>query len=249
MNLTSPENPPPDLVKITLPARRRYIPNFSSSLFALFVILVLAALVMPGGNGIPVRSAQARSLAQAKQIGLALKLFAGDHDGNYPGQGVPVELAKAPATSNAAFATLFPTYTTSETIFGNKLSAYQTRQPDNEIDAGHYSGKPVKTLAAGENVYAYVAGLTDVSDPGAPIVLDGTDGTLFYNSTRAVRGGVWEGKKAVVVYLDNHGALEALTGRENTRYVAVKLPGRPSNLLDLSWLGGEAHLLNPAVAP
>lgn len=192
---------------------------------------------------------QTMSLAYAKQIGLALKLFAGDHDGKYPGQGVPVEMAKAPATSNAAFASLFPTYTTSERIFGNSLSAYQTHPPDDVIDPGEYTGKPVKTLEPGENAYAYVAGLTEKSDPNAPIVLDGTDGTGFYNSTPAVRGGVWEGKKAVVIHLDNSGSLETLTGRENTRYIPVNLPGRPSNLLDLSWLGNDVHLLNPAVAP
>ncbi len=240
------QTPPPD--RIAPLARRRYLPNLSSSLFALFVIFVLAAFIVPAGSRMGHVGNQTRALAQSKQIGLALKLFAGDNDDRYPGKGVPVQLNAAPTTSNAAFAPLFPTYTTSETIFGNSFSAYQTRPPDNVIDSP-YTGKPIQTLEPGENVYAYVAGLTEKSDPNAPIVLDGTDGTLFYNSTRAVRGGVWEGKKAVVVYLDNHAAVETLTGRENTRYIPVNLPGRPANLLDVSWLGPNAHLLNPAVAP
>ena len=138
---------------------------------------------------------------------MALKLFASDHDGKYPGQGVPVEMTKAPTTSNAAFACLFPTYVTSETIFGNRLSAYQTRQPDNVYDHS-YTGTPVKTLEAGENVYAYISGLTDSSDPRSPQVVDGPDGTLFYNSTPTKRGGVWGGKGAVVIRLDNSGQME-----------------------------------------
>ena len=158
-------------------------------------------------------------------------------------------MTKAPGTANAAYACLFPDYTTSEHIFGNKLSAYQTRQPDDAIDS-LYTGTPVRTLEPGENVYAYVAGLTEKSSADAPLVLDGTDGSLlYYNSNPLMRGGVWGGKKAVVVYLDNHGAVETLVGRENTRYVEVNLPGRSKNLLDLSSLGGDVHLLNPAVAP
>ncbi len=249
MNTTPPGNQPDAVVKISLPAKRRYIPNLVGSLFALFVIFVLAALGMPSFGGVGVRGSQTKSLAQAKQIGLALKIFAGDHEGRYPGQGVPVEMTKAPANSNAAFACLFSTYTTSETIFGNKLSAYQTRRPDDIID-NPATFPPAKTLEPGENVYAYVAGLTDGSNPDVPLVLDGTDGSpLYYNSTPSLRGGVWEGKKAVVIFLDNHGTVETLAGRENTRYIPVNLPGRPHNMLDLSWLGGGVHLLNPAVAP
>ncbi len=248
MNPEPTDNQTPSPNKIAPLAKQRHIPNLASSLFALFVICVLAALMVPGGSHLQVRGCQTKALAQSKQIGLALKLFAGDNNGKYPGQGVPVEMTKAPTTSNAAFAPLFPTYTSSESIFGNSLSAYQTRTPDNVIDPV-YTGKPVKTLEPGENVYAYVAGLTDASSPDAPLVLDGTDGTGFYNSTRSTRGGVWEGKKAVVIHLDNSGSIETLVGRENTRYIPVNLPGRPINGLDLSWLGPGMHLLNPAVAP
>lgn len=241
------QTPPPDHPAPL--AKRRHIPNLSSILFGLFVVFVLAALMMPGADRTSRMGSQTKAFAQSKQIGLALKLFAGDHDGQYPTRGVPVEMTTAPTTSNAAFAPLLPTYTTSERLFGNPLSAYQTRPPDDVIDTS-YTGKPVKTLEPGENVYAYVAGLTDASSPNAPLVLDGTDGTgLYYNSTRAIRGGVWEGKRAIVIYLDNHGSLGTLVGRENTRYIPSHVPGRPANLLDLSWLGPDAHLLDPAVAP
>ncbi len=212
-----------------------------------FVLLVLASVCLPVFNSVNIRGPQTKALSQAKQIGLALKLFAGDNDDKYPGQGVPVEMTTAPTTSNAAFAPLLPTYTTSETIFGNKFSAYQTRQPDNVID-NPYTGKPVRTLEPGENVYAYIAGLTEKSDPNSPLVLDGTSGSLFYSSDKTKRGGVWEGK-AIVIHLDNSGMVESLVGSKNARYIPSKVPGRPANLLDLSWLGPGVRLLNPAVAP
>ena len=248
MNPQPPDHQTLPSAKTAPLAKRRYIPNLSSSLCALFIILVLASLMMPGGSSIQVRGKQTKSLAQAKQIGLALKIFAGDHEGVYPGKGVPVEMTTAPTTSNAAFAPLFPTYTTSEYIFSNPLSAYQTRRPDDVIDPV-YTGKPVKTLEPGENVYAYVAGLTEKLDPNAPIVLDGTDGSLFYGSDQTKRGGTWEGTKAIVIHLDNSGTIENLVGRENTRYIPQHVPGRPANGLDLSWLGPDVRLLNPAVAP
>ncbi len=213
-----------------------------------FVLLILLSVCLPVFNSVAIKGTQTKALAQAKQIGLALKLFAGDNDGRYPGKGVPVEMTTAPTTSNAAFAALFPTYTNSETIFGNSLSTYQTRRPDNIID-NPYTGKPVKTLEPGENVYAYVAGLTDKSDPTAPIVVDGTAGSLFYSSDKTKRGGTWEGKETIVIHLDNSGSVETLLGRENTRYIPSKVSGRPTNGLDLSWLGPGVHLLNPAVAP
>ncbi len=248
MNPESPENQFPAAQPVTLPAKRRYIPNLSATLFALFVIFVLAALLVPDRSYLAHMGKQTQALARAKQVGLALKLFAGDHDGVYPAKGAPVEMTGMPLTSNAAFAPLFPTYVASETIFGNSLSAYQTREPDNRIDA-RYTGTPVKTLEPGENVWAYVAGVTEAGSADTPLVMDGTDGSLYYGDNRALRGGVWEGKKAIVAYLDNHAAVEHLEGRANTRYLRATVPGRPANLLDVSWIGHEARLLNPAVAP
>ncbi len=45
-----------------------------------------------------------------------------------------------------------------------------------------YTGVPKETLQPGENVYAYVMGLTDADDPRTPLVVDGTDGAGFYNA-------------------------------------------------------------------
>ena len=220
-------------------------------------VLVLAALV---GVSIPAFSEtsgkvdRARSLAQAKQIGLALKLFAGDNDGTYPCSGTP-ELLKKPATSNAAFAVLFPIYLESEMIFGDERSAYQTRKPDNVIDHT-YTGKPIRTLEPGENVYGYMMGLTDNANPGCPLVFDGTDGAGYYTMDDKARGGIGGGVEVIVIRLDNSGRLEPLAGPPNLRFVPVgkSLAGELSaqaddNLLDAKLYGKDVSLLDPAVAP
>ena len=218
--------------------------------------VVLAALVgvsVPAFSETAARAARTRSLARAKQIGLALKLFAGDNDGTYPCDGTP-ELLQKPTTSNATFAALFPTYVTSEEIFGDELSAYQTHKPDNVID-NPYTGHPVKTLEPGENVYAYLMGLTDASDPRFPLVFDGTDGTGYYTADEKARGGVGGGVEVIVIHLDNGGELEPLAGPPNLRFVplgkelAAKLAAQPDdNLLDAKLYGKDVRLLDPAVA-
>lgn len=179
-------------------------------LVVITIIGILASVALPVFNSVQVRGAQTKALAQAKQVGLALKLFAGDNDGVYPKNKVPAELS-TPTQSNQAFAALFPTYTNSEAIFANKL-AYKSITPDGIID-NPYTGTPSKTLAAGENVYAYMEGLSDASNPASPIVFDGpADTSGNYTQTQNAIGGTWSGTKAVVIHLDNSGTVETLTG-------------------------------------
>ena len=218
------------------------------------VLTALAILSIPAFSETSEKVYRAKSLAQAKQIGLALKLFAGDNDGDYPRDHVPDELRK-PTTSNAAFAVMFPAYLASEKIFGDELSVYQTREPDNVIDQT-YTGKPGRTLEPGENVYGYMMGLTDSSNPHAPLVFDGTDGTGYYTTDTKARGGVTGGVEAIVIRLDNSGAIEPLAGPPNLRFVplgknlAEKLNAQPDdNLLDAKLYGQSAVRLEPAIDP
>ncbi len=180
-------------------------------LVVITIIGILAGIALPVFNSVQIKGSQTKALAQAKQIGLALKLFAGDNDGVYPRNGVPDKLMTDPVDANSAFAPLFPTYVQSETIFGNKLSKWQTGAgPDNVIDPA-YTGQPSKTLATGENVYGYMLGLSDANNPASPLVFDGPNNAQgVYSKNPSDKGGVWSGTKAVVIYLDNHGALENL---------------------------------------
>ncbi len=238
-------------------SRRPYIPHLASWIVGILVFLMLVGLMMPVTHSVCVKSPQTKALAQAKQIGLALKLFASDNDGQYPRAGLPAMLGAEVKDSNTAFAVLFPTYVQNEMLFANKLSAYQTRQPDNQISP--YDGKPGKTLEPGENVYAYFAGLTDKPDDTTPLIVDGTDGTGHYTTDAKKRGGVWKGARAIVIRLDNSGSLETLRGPEHARYIprdghafaAESIESeRPSeNFLDPSNFGPDVRLLDPAVHP
>ena len=182
------------------------LPMLLKLLLVFFIIFMLVGLLIPVINSARQRAAQVQELTEAKQIGLALKLYASDHDGVYPagvnvyGQGI--------RTSNDAFRSLIPKYLKLETPFGNDQSAYQTAPPDNRIS-------PVsEILRPGENTYSYVMGLSDNWPPSTPIVADGTDGTGrgIYVSDPKARGGTWRGDRVVIIRLDNSGRFEPLTG-------------------------------------
>ena len=242
------DEPASEPAKTAPRAKRIHFPNVGGCLLVGFVGLVLAGICLPVGSRVGQRGVQTKALAQAKQIGLALKLFAADHGDVYPTQGVPTEMRDAPANSNQAFACLFPTYVQSETIFGIQSSAYQTRVPDNVFDQP-YTGQPVKTLEPGENAYSYVAGLTDKAGADMPLVVDGTDGTGHYVTDLKKRGGVWKGERAIVVHLDNSSSLETLVGPADARFIPRAPDDRTHNLLDAASLhASKARLLDPAVA-
>ena len=65
-----------------------------------------------------------------------------------------------------------------------------------------------KTLVKGENGYAYYPGLSDTSNSSLPIVVDGFAGgsgaiaAPAYTATKTDKGGVWAGKNAIVVHVD-----------------------------------------------
>ncbi len=254
MKIEIPPNPEFPSEKITRPAKRVHVPNLFGWVVAVFIIFVLAGLALPTFNTGCGKGIHTEALAQAKQVGLALKLYAGDHDGAYPKAGVEPLMKTDPPDSNTAFAALFPTYTQSEAIFGNRLSAYQTAPPDNVIDQP-YTGTPKETLQPGENVYSYVLGLTEGDSSSTPLIADGTDGTGHYRTDPAKRGGVWKGATAVVIRLDNSGSVVSLAGPEEARYIPSNVDAVPretpsaTNLLDFSHSLRAVRLLDPAAGP
>lgn len=223
-------------------------------LVVITIIGILAGIALPVFNSVQIKGSQTKALAQAKQIGLALKLFASDNDQSYPTQGVPAASGTNAAmgaitTSNQAFSALFPTYIQNETIFWNKLATgwANASQPDNVIDPqGTYTN--AQTLKAGENVYAYVDALNDSMNPSYPIICDGfstTIGTWAATGT----GSVWAGKKAVVIHLDNSGSLDTL----NSMYQDFGPTGANAATANIfigtaTWLGTGANIVNPIAA-
>ena len=180
-------------------------------LVVIAIIAILASLALPVFASVLDRAKQTKDLSNAKQIGLGCRLFATDHDGVYPNMNGWVDPNVAyvglPAgvTSNQVLASLIPSYSTQEKIFYLGGSAWSSAVPDENIVAA------VDRLKAGENNYGYMYGLTDSSNPSYPLIFDApTAGSTAYSTDPATPGGVWKGRRAIVVRCDNSGTVETL---------------------------------------
>lgn len=194
-------------------------------LVVITIIAILASIALPVFNGVTERANQTKDLSNAKQIGVALKLFATDNNGFYPSKLPGTDYNSAPDTlptlSNDAFWWLFPNYLQSEDVFAVASSKWTPKNPDNKIDPPT-SGTRTDTLQAGENNYAYVAGLTDTSNPAFPLLADGFSSTVpAYDTNKSNKGGVWAAKKAIVIFADASGQVLKVDPTSHT----VKRPG------------------------
>jgi hypothetical protein len=130
---------------------------------------------------------------------MALKMYANDNDGAFP---------EAKGTALAAFNELFPKaagasgYIKDKKQFFVKGSAY-TRKLNPTSD-------PLK-LQTEENHWAYMAGLTSESSENWPLIFDGPkDESGTYSPIKTERGGVWEGRTAIVVRVNGGASPEKL---------------------------------------
>ncbi len=163
-------------------------------LVVITIIAILASIALPVFNGVTERANQTKDLSNAKQIGLALKLFASDNNGAFPSKAPAADYnagtdLAAGDVSNDAFWWLFPSYLKSEDIFTTAGSKWSPGNPDNTIDPAGSSTR-TDTLKAGENTYAYVSGLTDTTNPAFPLLADGFSTTVpVYDANKANKGG------------------------------------------------------------
>jgi len=181
-------------------------------LVVIAIIAILASLALPVFASVLDRAKQTKDLSNAKQIGLGCRLFATDHDGVYPNMDGWVDPnvafpAGIPAvTSNQVLASLIPSYSTQEKIFYLGGSAWSPNVPDEDITTS-----AAARLATGENNYAYMWGLTDSSNPSYPLIFDApTAASTAYSTDPATPGGVWKGRRAIVVRCDNSGTVETI---------------------------------------
>jgi prepilin-type N-terminal cleavage/methylation domain-containing protein len=219
-------------------------------LIVITIIAVLAGIALPAYNGVKERGDQTKDLSNAKQIALSLRQFAIDNNGSYPSKPPAADYSSAsgtPTTSNDAFWWLFPNYLQSEQIFAVTGSAYTPGSPDNRLDPAGASGR-TDTLKVGENSYAYVSGLTDTSPPTFPIIADGFSSTVgTYATNKAQRGGVWSGKKAVVVFCDSSAQILS-TNATSHQVERVGSNGQKTNMFigASDWFDAT---LNPVLNP
>lgn len=187
---------------------------------AVVVIAIVAILAFPRMVCGPVDGRQVRAVSNARQIALALRMYAQDHDGKFPSfkieHGVP---GTTPVTdSNTAFAQLFPAYIQMESPFWQSKSKFcNARQPDNHYDASALD-TPVETLKPGENEWAYVTGLTNSANSPLPLIASGFADpvTHRYSLNPYEKGGAWKGMLAAVVRVDGSAACEQVHAHDLT---------------------------------
>ena len=222
-------------------------------LVVITIIAILAGIALPVYKGAQLRAAQVRATSNARQIGIALRMYAGDHSGIFPSytlqNGQPSTATVS--DSNTAFAQLFPTYIDSETVFWLAKSKFcSTNPPDNYYDVPMLD-TPVNTLESGENEWAYVLGLSDTSSGEVPLLMDGMASPTAhtYSTDGTQKGGVWGGQSAIVVRVDSSVALEQVNQTDMTIHGANgSLAGGDifvTTNASHDWLGTSNTVVNP----
>jgi prepilin-type N-terminal cleavage/methylation domain-containing protein len=224
--------------------------NKTSSAFTLIellvviaIIAILASIALPVFSSVQERGKQTKDMSNGKQIALGLKQFAVDHNGVFPNKATgdvtstDYDTGALPLTganfSNDAFWWLFPTYLTSEDIFSIGGSAWSPNPPDNILDAPTDVAR-VKTLKAGECGYEYITSLQDTANPQFPLIMDGGtaagEADVTYTNVQTDKGGLWRGKKAIVIFVDGSGQVTTVNDQTSTVASFVKRPGHAYNI-------------------
>ncbi len=228
-------------------------------LVVISIIAVLASIALPVFTSVQERGFQTKDLSNAKQIGLACKLYAADHDGLFPDKDGTAEPAvtalTSSSTSNLAFANLVPTYLPSEKLFYLAKSRWSPNVPDEN------TALATARCEASTNNFAYEMGLTEVSNPSFPLIADAPttgNNTAVYSTDQAARGGVWKGKKAIVIRCDQSGNVETCTVNAGAGTSTVVGPTGGASNADIfapstTWLSSTGNSLllpnTPAAAP
>jgi prepilin-type N-terminal cleavage/methylation domain-containing protein len=229
-------------------------------LVVIAIIAILASIALPAFSSVQERAKQTKDLSNGKQIALSLKQFALDNNGVFPANGPAATYATGTALtstskSNDAFWWLFPTYTTSEDIFVIGGSVWSPIA-DNKLDAVGATSR-VDTLKNTECGYAYTLGLNDTSNPQFPLVEDafvsGAAKPWPYSNDRTVKGGVWGGLRAVVIFVDGSGKVMKCDDTATAAAPTVYRPGQATDSIfqastdvAVTWLNDTNNpILNP----
>jgi prepilin-type N-terminal cleavage/methylation domain-containing protein len=164
-------------------------------LVVITIIAILASLSMAAIGKMGEKGQITKSIANCRQIIIAIRLYAADEGGRYPDQ----DTAEPASTANIAFRTLIKSGALEdEKIFGCGASKYM---PDGNIGVAPEYEEAVKP---GENHWMMTADLNDSSPGGIPLVYEnaaatGTDPSWNADAAgRSVRGRTWSGGKIIV---------------------------------------------------
>ena len=224
-------------------------------LVVISIIAILAGFAMPVFSNAQKTGRVTDTLNNAKQISTALKMYAGDHDGNYPYYKPVVDGAIATATqepatfSNEVFEALMPRYSSSKVIFANKNSAWCKGGTTVANSANQYK------LEAKQCDWSYVTGLSETSDARWPLMATAfAPGTITYKKSTSLPGGVWGATDAVVVLVDHSAKKLGDLGKSAQDGAFITRPDKPgANMFEKdtspesSWLDGDTvKVLEPS---
>ena len=184
-------------------------------LVVISIIAILAGIALPVFGEVKIRGDQTKALSNAKQIGTACKIYATDNNGiyphlaTYPTTSAPTATnteASSSSSANLVLGILIPDYLPDRNIFVNAKSAFTKK---------YQSAQAAEGLPVNTNEWAYVCGLSDTSNSRWPLLADGfkpgsETSDPAYVADEAAPGGIWKGKKAIVIRVDGSGAVETL---------------------------------------
>ena len=206
-------------------------------LVVISIIAVLAALIMPSLTTVTMNAQMVDALNNARQIGLAMRMYAGDNNGNFV-SGTNA-YAQPIAFSNDAFRSLVPTYVDNEKIFTIPRAVVGSTTTNK-------TNPYTNILTPGQNAFAYVEGLNSSSNSNWPLIVDEDNGSGYYTSQDGVVGGQFKGTKAVVIHTDISAALTPLLGGTNQRYIPEFDDNTQNALTVTNYMGSNVQLLEPA---
>ncbi len=222
--------------------------SFAFTLIELLVVIaiiaILASIALPVFSSVQERGKQTKDMSNGKQIVLALKQFAIDHNGVFPNK-IPDVVSTdydsgtnnltANNVSNDAFWWLFPNYLTSEDIFSVGGSAWSPNPPNNILDPSTATSR-ADTLAGGECGYEYITALNDTANPQFPLVMDAGiapgEANVEYTNVQSDPGGIWKGKKAIIIFVDGSGQVATVNNQASATASFVTRPGHSYNISD-----------------
>ncbi len=173
---------------------------------AIFCILLLIGLFMPARRGLGDLANQTATSNNCRQIIMAMKIWANEHNGQFPDATLPE--AKS---ANEVFRNLVvDDIISEERIFGAKQSRYQ---PDGNIGTAPAFAE---AITPGENHWMMMTGLNEKSPGIIPFVFENAfsaqwpltwSGSMF---NEPLRGRAWKNGKIIVGRVDNSVNVETL---------------------------------------
>ncbi|WP_395736784.1 type II secretion system protein [Prosthecobacter sp.] len=181
-------------------------------LVVITIIAVLAGLAVPIYNIVQTTGNQTKGANNARQIIMAMKLFAKEHSSQYPDTVANPQTGAVARNANEAFRLMFQEkIVQDERIFGCPAGL----NPDLNIGQGPDYGS---ALMPGENHWAMTGGQTDAAPGNMPLVFENPATPSWpplWNAEVAGQiapGRTWPGGKIIIGRNDGSVAVEVLKG-------------------------------------